>query len=811
MKITTKFMLALAMVGSLVLTSCKDYDEDNYNNALISSRLITDDLQKQIDDLTAALKKVKECNCPADMQDLKDQVTEQTQQQINTALEALKTGDMKTMGDQIINLNNQAALVNGMLGNDSTFICQYYGATSLKDALDKLGKGEILSYQKFKQLVDTKADSARIYKALSDSCKSMLDSISSVAKQVLINKDSIALLDGKTEAIEKAYKQADALLNKRIDSLVNVCDSLGLLIDDLGLRVDSLEDARAKQVTGIIAQQIYNPAFGAYNSLVTNAQSNMLIAYWGVNNNYTEFPSIEDANETIEVFPGKLVNEGANAGKLYVTINPNTVDFTGLKNCLKLVNSQDEECAMKIGELKKSDKVLTLGLTRAAGNGFYEAGVNLAESDVENPKLKMTIDAKSLAKVAKNVASNRDKASILEMANEAAKALLEANSLEAQGIKCSWKDMYGEHAVYSNYNIAALAVKPLGFNTVDAIFAENGKYWSVVNKTKEMITKTTQKVAKKAVNEINKQFMIDKLNGDIEDVLLKLDHIDPVEADPNAMKFIFTIDTTLTVKFKVDASVDLEKALEEKTISTKYYYEGGEVKVDHSGDVTVKTLKDNGEAIVVKATVTKPADGETGPNISAYDIKFNFARTIDFSGKFKDIVDQINAGFDDTNDLIDAMEVMLKDANTMLNNIKKLEAKLESGEFITNRLFKYLDKAANMAGKATPRLFKPTLVVNSDAGFGFAGFTGHASAAKGNVTLIPTTYSNEVLAPIYKKYIRVKNMTGITTFEKIYDGSDDAGKEIPVTLTPGMNTITYGALDFTGKEITEDYKVLYNK
>ena len=74
-----------------------------------------------------------------------------------------------------------------------------------------------------------------------------------------------------------------------------------------------------------------------------------------------------------------------NAGTLYVTINPNTVDFTG--QVLTLENSQAEASKITLGALKQSDKTLTFGWTRAAGNGFYEAPATLAAAATASMRL----------------------------------------------------------------------------------------------------------------------------------------------------------------------------------------------------------------------------------------------------------------------------------------------------------------------------------------------------------------------------------------------------------------------------------------
>ena len=66
-----------------------------------------------------------------------------------------------------------------------------------------------------------------------------------------------------------------------------------------------------------------------------------------------------------------IIGEEGNAGTLYMTVNPNTVDFSGTS--FSLVNSQDEFSGVTLDTITKSDEVLNFGYSRAANNGFYEA------------------------------------------------------------------------------------------------------------------------------------------------------------------------------------------------------------------------------------------------------------------------------------------------------------------------------------------------------------------------------------------------------------------------------------------------------
>ncbi len=92
------------------------------------------------------------------------------------------------------------------------------------------------------------------------------------------------------------------------------------------------------------------------------------------------------------------------------------------------------------------------------------------------------------------------------------------------------------------------------------------------------------------------------------------------------------------------------------------------------------------------------------------------------------------------------------------------------------------------------------MLVSSDKGFGVAGFEGAPSTVAGQVTVIPTTYSAELLAPIYKRYIRVNDNQGQILDSRTLD--------ITSQLKSGENTVIYEAMDYTGTIISQTYTLV---
>lgn len=627
-------------------------------------------------------------------------------------------------------------------------------------------------------------------------------------------------LNNGENIIKDIYGENGNAENPEATSIAGRLNTVEETINDLVTRVGKLEDARAKQVTGIIVQQVANPAFGSYNSVMTNLQTNMLVAYYGVATKAINFPNNDDNSvEPIEK-PANAVLMNGKAGQLYVTINPNTVDFDGMDG-LKLVNSQDEECAVKLGTIQKTDDVLHFGAsapTRATGNGFYTVSATIDQAGLADPNVHLNIDKSKIKTALKDLVSVRDKSGAKIALQDFAKVAVDvaqAMQLDAQGVKCAWTDMYGEHAVYSNYNIAALAVSPLGFNTVDGVFADGGKYWQAYNKGKELISKASKKLGQKISNQINKQFMLDKIGDDILDIQSKFNHVNEIK--PLEGKIVMDANVTIPAfdvtvgPFTQNVTVNVPG----QTVSTGDFnttvtvsYEVPDRYNPEDNTFTEKTVTKVVPVTIPSKDIPVGATQVTVPvTIAAQTVTIpeqNVTVTVDITdqvnGIFNSMLGDINQNFKDVNDLIDALNLALNDVNEMLSNIRNLQQKLESNGVLPQRVFAYLDKVAAKVAQYTPELFKPTLLISSDNGLGVCGFYGAPSEVKGNVTIVPTTWTGELLSPIYKKYIRINNGNG-----QYVEGNS---LDITSQLKSGVNTIEYRALDYQGVEWVGYYQVV---
>lgn len=486
-----------------------------------------------------------------------------------------------------------------------------------------------------KSYVDERVDSALAQIAALDAKVDTLykEIIKTIDTKIALVNSRIDSTNTNLQALKEASELADSLLGARIDSLCGEVDSLKLRVDtlesqvaDLLNRVAKLEDARAKQITNIIIQQVYNPVFGTV-AVPAGVSTNILLGCYGEASKAFAFPSKSFGVAPIlernagDVLVSNFVensatnaNDSADLGTVYVTVNPTDVDFTGF-NGFKLVNSQDVESPIALGNVKKSDVTLHFGYTRAANNGFYETTARVAANKAASAQA-ITVDKHAIKDALVELYNTRSKAQIKTTAKDVAttvfKTAKDVLNLDAQGLKASWTDNYGEHAVISQYAVASTTYKPLVFNSFDAI---TGKQISNVPGYAQA-TKLIDKVHDKAISAVTKAY--DKLNKDSLVVRIKRLQIESLDESLKG-EFKYTIDQTVklgtrTLKFDINAKDVQIPVVFAKNVDVNL----GGIKIPvptlsvngngNGGDLLVPIREDKGNGEVGRYLVSKGAE-----------------------------------------------------------------------------------------------------------------------------------------------------------------------------------------------------------
>ena len=146
----------------------------------------------------------------------------------------------------------------------------------------------------------------------------------------------------------------------------------------------------------------------------------------------------------------------------------------------------------------------------------------------------------------------------------------------------------------------------------------------------------------------------------------------------------------------------------------------------------------------------------------------------------------------------------LIDIKALADRTKTFEARVT--DFLESEINRVITKVST---DGLTRLLEPIILFQAGDDYAVTRFVDGATIPAGKITLIPTTMTNELLAPAFKKYVAVKNnTTGEFEYHKVLTKGDKNFKKIETTLKSGNEyTIIYSALDFTGIQISKKYTI----
>lgn len=788
----TNFLLAGAFVlaASSTIVSCKDYESDDYQQVKydmsnLDARMQdkVNELNERINNLTNDLNSFKQTAC--DQQHCKDafdaltaridslanvsknHLTSADLANIETRLTNLEgksddlswKGQIQDLKDQINDLKRQlAGLTPGTSYDDTKLrneINELSGKiTELTGKVDNAAtKAELEAVRDNVDALlvnDPKQDQA--IRDLQKKIEEMTGTDKDLSKLIdIINKTTIPQLkedfqskvDSANKAAKEAKDSADSYYNKALDAIAATNRTVGNL-------EQATVDMVAALLTQVIIQSTYSPAVGEF-ALPLDVKANTLVTYYGNSTSSFQFPTndpnyfykAEEAEgipaealrgKTVDIKAGTLIDQdGAegNAGKLYVTINPNTVDATGVQ--FALVNSRNEQSAVKVGEASASDRELTWGYTRAAGNNFYEIPATITEDNLS--QCTFNIEHTGLRTAVKDFINNRTqtKASIKTLAKEMAQFIYQNMNGVAPRLALSTSYKVGTNDKNSRQlnnvtemSIMAGAFKPLGFGAFNSIHME---------------TVPGLERAESILSNFINNIKIGKIK-----LNLGLKHIDKI------------------------------REVGQLTRNGKDYYVNVKITVDGKDYTDNVKINDQVDSLlkIVNDTLTKA-------NNNAVE-------------KFNTSIDAINKL---VTELQDGYEVDLSSSKASM--ISKIDSYLDR----LNDRFTYWFNRSVAASLQPCMLFEGA---DGQVHRLLSGVTG--TTVKGSsIRLIPTTYTYELLAPAYKKFITVTNanLSG-TNLGKVISGDT---REVTITgLQPGKTyNILYEAVDYNGKVSARQYKI----
>ena len=666
------------------------------------------------------------------IKDLKDQIKD-----LNDKLSGLTPGtsyDDTELRNKINELSGKITELTGKVDNAAT----KDELKAVKDNVDALLANDPIQDQAIKDL----QGKIREMTGTDQDLRKLIDIINNTTIPQLKN-DFQSKVDAANNAAKEAKDSADSYYNKALDAIAATNRTVGNL-------EQATVDMVAALLTQVIIQSTYSPAVGEF-ALPLDVKANTLITYYGSNASSFQFPTndpscfykAEEAEDipaaalrgkTVDIKAGTLIDQdGAegNAGKLYVTINPNTVDATGVQ--FALVNSQNKQSAVKVGEASASDRELTWGYTRAAGNNFYEIPATITEDNLS--QCTFNVERTGLRTAVKNLINNRTqtKASIKALAKEMAQFIYQNMNGVAPRLALSTSYKVGTNDKnrqqlnnVTEMSIMAGAFKPLGFGAFNSIHME---------------TVPGLERAESILSNFINNIKIGKIK-----LNLGLKHIDKIREVGQLTRN--GQDYYVNVKITVDGHDYTDN-----------------VKINDQIDSLLKIVND---------TLTKA-------NNNAVE-KFN--SSIDAINK---LVTELQNGY----------EVDLSSSKASM--ISKIDSYLDR----LNDRFTYWFNRSVAASLQPCMLFEGA---DGQVHRLLSGVTG--TTVKGSsIRLVPTTYTYELLAPAYKKFITVTNanLSG-TNLGKVISGDT---REVTITgLQPGKTyNILYEAVDYNGKVSARQYKI----
>lgn len=565
-------------------------------------------------------------------------------------------------------------------------------------------------------------------------------------------------LQGQVNGVDARVSALERLRLTDAEAARQITDALNNRLNSVSGSLNSALDALLEQkLDGITVNATENPVTGYWNASFTGLNLKLASSFYGV--------AAEGTDEWGEVIePNQVLGKGGNAGYLYVSLNPTEIDPSLVK--VELVNSQGEPAkGFELGSIENTDKVLTFG-TKAASvsaNGFYQ--VPVIASDPQNDGVEF--DKGALAAAAKNVLNElrNPKENDLDLSKIASALYKNIPVLTAYGVKAEYY-LYNpdtqnlelhktiKHAV-SDYDIAAVAVKPVSFNFLkDNATLDKLSDWAVENFRLPSLSSKLDKV----IDALNVEISYDKA-----DEFYTYSVITPnglyCQQDGNDV-VIFGQGTNLDNGQIVDGEL---YRIKNATVEKKFLSTGGSavefVFVIKTKDSTIADLL---------ASANKQIAGKLQP--------------------IKNVLSNVNAKW----------ENVIAKVNPLL---QKVSSKIGSANKLLQPTILYVDQNGNPNTLST-----------------IGGRLGTRFVGTGATTLYATSWTAELLAPAYKKSISVEAVKdenkdgaevtltdGTTSAAKPFNGS--INKVIFNAKKSGEYIIHYKAIDYSGVEVEKTFNV----
>ena len=458
--------------------------------------------------------------------------------------------------------------------------------------------------------------------------------------------------------------------------------------------------------------------------------------------------------------------EVADAGTLWFTLNPSNVVATDLK-ALKLVDSQGNESFVTINKdsVKVDDEtVLSWGVTRGAEFNLWkvQAGINLEATDLATIDPVKIIDYKAIAS---------DVRSMLREIKAAAKTANSSNY--ASVTKTAAKDVLKN----STQIVASLLKAKVPSLPALALQAQ----WEDTVGVRSVLSDYS--IAATAYKPLSFDFGKDLVEGRT----ISLD-----KADKAAAKIIDKVMDKINragVKIQAIPEISFDAAYSSAKLKNYLY-----ITVTAGTPNYISNIKISSN----EPAATDKDMAAAGSNLNTAGVYYT---TIDLTNDIKTVTNAIPVA--ELNALIAEAKQALIDITAFADRTKTFEARVS--DFLERELNRVVTKVST---DGLTRILEPIILFQAGENYSVTRFVDGAAVPAGEITLIPTTMTNELLAPAFKKYVAVKAADGSFALQSLKTKGDKDFNKLTVNLKAGNYTVIYSALDFYGNQVSKKYDIV---
>jgi predicted nucleic acid-binding Zn-ribbon protein len=765
---------ALLVGGASTFVSCKDTESDALYDSNGKVAEVIAKQAKDISDLADKLAKETKDRKDADqvftdfindkavkIKETADKAWAQAQEnktkigELTTKISGLQTqlGDLLALAGRVQGLEDKVKTLENQFNEFKPCKCDF---TELERKYNELKTQQDLDRARIKAIEDGRttldAELDRINTTLDGKVDQttfdvLQRQVEANERNISANETEINKLRNKfADYVERSYLTNNYYTRDDVDNAITNASTalegeISALETRLTTQLNSLFNAMANEVTGVILNRFYSPILGSYKDMM-GTEARFLGAYYG----YAE-DNATIGNEDIQKEDLLLDDAKDNAGSIGVYINPANKDFEGLK--FKIVDSQGNVTPF-IATAIKNDKVEHYGYTRAGAENttpnYYLLKISVDPNRLDELKTWTSADVESLKGVAQNILNK------LKNRNNNLNLTEIANTLYK-----TFNNRLTEYHLALERNLTDGTNNSLNVTIADKDFAAT------------------------VIKPLSYKFLSGGINYDIKDI-------------PTLESKGLYIDTS-SLRWKdlnhiddINQSIDIDVP-----DASTMMIDGNKVHINASGeldwvDPTNKTNIEDLRGVTVTVNKITFDAGAVSYNTTkkAVIVKVSMKQ-------FNALIDQINSQVGN----------MLGTVENLANKVNKFESAID-GNFI-NRVNNYIHKCNYWLDNANKFLQPAMFATDGNNWVKLPTIASGATYVKmtngkANVLLLPTSYTLEYLAPAYKKYITVKDPSGATvTGENIGMVISGNIHKAGFTATKeGVYTITYDAVDYTG-------------